>query len=209
MTNEARAHHGGADLAGSLSHGRAPGLVVVDLIDGFTDTQYPPASNLDDVVEATARLLDAARSHDVPVWFTTIEYPPGGGRMSTWLQKMPALAVLTEGSPATRVDKRLAARDDEPVISKQAASAFFETDLADRLRVAGCDSVIIVGATTSGCVRATAVDSCSHGFPTFVVRECVGDRAEQPHRNSLLDMEAKYADVIDLDDALTMFRERI
>lgn len=207
MSSDAKAHHGGADLGGALLRGRAPGVVVVDLVNGFTDAQYPPASNLDDVVANTRTLLDAAREHGVPVWFTTIAYPEGGGQMTTWLRKMPALVVLREGSHATEVDARLGATASERVISKQAASAFFATELASELARANCDSLILVGATTSGCVRATAVDACSYDLPTFVVRDCVGDRAEAPHHSSLLDMEAKYADVIDLPEALAMIKD--
>jgi len=138
------------------------------------------------------------------VWFTTIARPAGGGTMSTWLAKMPALACLVEGSALTDVDERLAPHEDEPVLVKQAASAFFGTDLIDRVRRAGCDALIVAGATTSGCVRATVVDACSYDLPAFVVSSCVGDRAVEPHTASLLDIEAKYGDVIDLDEALTL-----
>lgn len=201
---QAQLRHGTRGVGGRLPRPSKPGLVVVDLVEGFTNPAHPPGSNLDGVVEATRILLSSARDAGIPVWFTTIAYPEGGGSMSTWLAKMPALACLVEGSPLCRVDGRLSPQADEPVLVKQAASAFFGTDLAERLRASGCDAVLIAGATTSGCVRATVVDACSHDIPPFVVRPCVGDRAAEPHAASLLDIEAKYGDVLDLDEALTL-----
>lgn len=194
--------HGSSGVAGTLPRPSRPGVVVVDLVAGFTSPAFAPGSDLDAVVDATRELLEVARSAGVPIWFTTISYPADGGDMRTWLAKMPALACLTEGSPSTEVDARLGRRMEEPVIVKQAASAFFGTGLADDIRAAGCDGVLITGATTSGCVRATAVDACAHDIPAFVVRECVGDRAPGPHEASMLDLEAKYADVVGLDEAV-------
>ncbi len=199
---DAQRHHGTSGVAGSLPRPSRPGIVVVDLVEGFTNPTHPPGADLDDVVRATCTLLAAARATGVPVWFTTIAYPQDGGSMLTWLAKMPALECLTEGSPLVEVDGRLARRPSEPVVVKQAASAFFGTDLAELIHSAGCDAVLIAGATTSGCIRATVVDACSHDIPAFVIRDCVGDRAAGPHDASLLDIEAKYGDVIELEDAL-------
>lgn len=201
---EAQRLHGTTGVAGALPRPAHVGVVVVDLVEGFTNPLHPPGADLDSVVADTRTLIDAARRVGRPVWFTTIAYPEGGGSMTTWLAKMPALACLTVGSPLVEVDGRLAPRDDEPVIVKQAASAFFGTDLRERIRAAGCDGILITGATTSGCVRATVVDACSHDIPAFVVRPCVGDRAAGPHDASLVDMEAKYADVIGLEEALSL-----
>lgn len=203
---EARRLHGTNGVGGTLPRPTRPAVVVVDLIEGFTNPAHPPGSNQDAVVSATRTLLDEARSSGTPVWFTTIAYSPDDSQMGTWIAKMPALACLTEGSPLTEVDPRLAPAADEPVVVKQAASAFFGTDLIDQLRSAGCDGVLVTGATTSGCVRATVVDACSHDLPAFVVRPCVGDRAADPHHASLIDMEAKYGDVIELEEALQMVR---
>lgn len=203
---DAQRHHGTVGVAGSLPRPSRPGVVVVDLVEGFTNPAHPPGADLDDVVRATSSLLAAARAAGSPVWFTTIAYPEGGGSMLTWLAKMPALECLTEGSPLVEIDARLARRPGESVVVKQAASAFFGTDLATQIRSAGCDAVLIAGATTSGCIRATVVDACSHDIPAFVVRPCVGDRAAGPHAASLIDIEAKYGDVIDLREALDMVR---
>ncbi|MEO9327017.1 isochorismatase family protein [Gordonia aurantiaca] len=194
-------------LLGRLTPGKAPAVVVVDLQFGFTEPQYGPGCDLDAVVEATNELLAAARESGVPVVFTTIAFPvDGDGIGGTWLQKMPAMKELREGTRPVEIDSRLGMRDDEHLVVKQTASAFAHTGLAEKLREMGVDSVIITGATTSGCVRATAVDACAADFPAFVVRECVGDREAAPHNASLLDIDAKYGDVIDVQEAIHMVR---
>ncbi|MGA4538970.1 isochorismatase family protein [Uniformispora flossi] len=194
-------------IGGRLAPVRRPAVLVVDLVDGFTDPAYPPGSDLDAVVEATHILLDAARGTGVPVVFTTIAFAEDGAEGAAWLRKMPALRVMTEGSQAVSVDARLGRRAGEPLVVKRAASAFANTGLASLLVSLAADGVIITGATTSGCVRATAVDACTAGYPAFVVRDCVGDRAPEPHEANLLDMDAKYADVVTLDAALRMLAE--
>jgi N-formylmaleamate deformylase len=189
-------------LAGRLDPGSSPVLVVVDLQRGFTDPACGPGFDLDDVVATTRRLLDAARDAGVPVVFTTIAFAPDAA--TTWLRKMPVLAELVEGSDRQPIDPRLAPRAEETVLVKQNASAFAGTDLRAVLARLGADSLIVCGATTSGCVRATVVDACAADLPTFVVRDGVGDRERGPHDAALLDMDAKYADVVGLDEALAL-----
>ncbi|CAM5318058.1 Nicotinamidase-related amidase OS=Eoetvoesiella caeni OX=645616 GN=DFR37_11751 PE=4 SV=1 [Eoetvoesiella caeni] len=191
-------------LGGKLKHGIRPAVVVVDLINGFTDKAFPAGSNLDDVVKATTALLAAARDAHAPVVFTTIAFSNAMVADNIWLKKMPAMSGLIEGTRWVAVDERLDRRDDEAVIVKRAASSFTGTDLNSFLTAKGIDSVIICGATTSGCVRATAVDACMLGWPAFVVRDCVGDRAVEPHEASLFDIDAKYGDVLSLSQALEM-----
>jgi len=185
---------------GALS--RKPGVVVVDLINGFTDATCPPGSDLDAVVGHTAALLDRARDAGLPVFFTTISYEPDDLDGLVWLRKMPALRALTAGSRWVEVDERIAPRGAEPLIAKKAASAFHGTDLAHQLAAAGVDSLIVCGATTSGCVRATVIDACAENYAVLVPRECVGDRAAGPHEANLFDIDAKYADVLGLDEVL-------
>ncbi len=205
--DEVKEQYAGSGLGGRLTPGRRPAVVVVDLIRGFTDPQCPPGCDLDAVVTETARVLDAARAASVPVVFTTIAFAPHELDSTVWLRKMPALRVLVEGTPWVDVDARLTPRADEPVLAKRAASAFFGTDLARLLTSWRTDSVLVCGATTSGCIRATAVDACALGWPTFLPRECVGDRAQGPHQANLLDIDAKYGDVIGVADVLTMLRQ--
>ncbi|MQY14144.1 Maleamate amidohydrolase [Streptomyces sp. RB5] len=191
-------------LGGRLAPGSRPVVVVVDLINGFTDPGCPPGSDLDAVVGATRTLLDRARGAGVPVVFTTIAFAADGLEGSLWLRKMPAMTVLVEGSAWVEVDARLGRTAAEPVVVKRTASAFAGTGLAALLATLGADSLIVTGATTSGCVRATAVDACAAGYPAFVVADCVGDRARGPHEASLFDIDAKYGDVVTLDTALAL-----
>jgi maleamate amidohydrolase len=184
--------------------GRRPALVVVDLTRGFTEDGFPTGSDLTEVVTATARLVEAARAAGVLTVFTTIAYTPAEARGDAvaWLRKAPGMRALVAGSPASAVDPRLPVTSTDHMISKKGASAFSGTPLGTLIAGAGCDSVLVCGATTSGCVRATAVDAVQAGYDTLVVRECVGDRARGPHDAALFDLQAKYADVVNLHDVL-------
>lgn len=190
-------------FGGRQGAGERPAVVVVDFIEGFTNAESRLACDADDAVAATRALLDAARASGVPVFFTTVCYTDGDAeRAAQFIAKAPALATLRPGSPLVEVDARLDRRPDEPVITKLFASAFFGTELHEALRREGCDTVLVAGASTSGCVRATAVDALQHGYRVLVPREAVADRAEDAHRASLLDIDAKYGDVVSIDDAI-------
>jgi nicotinamidase-related amidase len=182
--------------------GTRPAVLVVDFSCGFTDPACALGSDLDDAVGATARLLAVARAQSLPVVFTTIAFGPDGADGGIWTQKMPALVELEVGSRWVEIDPRLERREHEPIVVKKGASAFFGTNLPAILVTAGVDSVVLCGATTSGCVRATAVDLLQYGFPALVPRECVGDRARAPHDANLFDIDMKYADVVALDEVL-------
>lgn len=188
-------------IGGRAGFGRRPAVIVVDMSLAFTDADGPLKCDLDETTQAIADLLEVARGHDVPVVFTTVAY---GGRERTsaraMLKKMPAALDVEPGSRWVEIDPRLAPREDEPVITKVFPSAFFGTTLASYLTGIGCDSLIVTGASTSGCVRATAVDAVSHGLNVVVPREAVGDRFEDAHRQSLADMDMKYADVVSSAD---------
>lgn len=179
--------------------------MVVDLSLGFTDPTVPTGSDLDRVVASTAQLIEIGRGAACPIIFTTIVFGPEHAN-AAWLRKAPGLAALHPGSRLVDIDPRLEPAPDDPVIVKQGASAFFGTGLAASLRSLGVDTVVVCGATTSGCVRATAVDSVQFGFPTIVPRECVGDRARGPHDASLFDLQAKYADVVGVRDVAEHLR---
>jgi maleamate amidohydrolase len=190
-------------FGGRQGAGTHPALVVVDLIEGFTNPESQLACDADGAVAATRSLLDAARAAGRPIVFTTVSYTDEGLEQARqFIAKAPALATLRPGSRWVEVDARLARKPGEPVLDKLFASAFFGTGLDELLREAGVDSVLVVGASTSGCVRATAVDALQHGYRVLVVRDGVADRAEDSHRISLLDIDAKYGDVIGLDEAM-------
>ncbi len=198
----AREAYARAELGREFLLGSKPAVLVVDFSCGFTDPESRLGAEMTAEVDATRRLLDAARARGVPVVFTTIGFAPGGGDGSLWLQKLPALADLELGGRWVEIDPRLGRRDDEPVLVKKGASAFFGTNLVAILVNAGVDTVVLCGATTSGCVRATAIDLLQNGFPAIVPRECVGDRARAPHEANLFDIQAKYADVVGVDEAI-------
>ena len=199
---EARRVYAAARLGESVALGTRPAVLVVDFSCGFTDPSGGLGSDLSEAVAATARLLGVAREQGVPVIFTTIAFEASLADGGLWLQKMPGLADLQIGGPWVEIDPRLERRDDETVVVKKGASAFFGTNLSAILVSQGIDTVVLCGATTSGCIRATAVDLLQNGFPTLVPRECVGDRAQAPHDANLFDIQAKYADVVGLEDAI-------
>lgn len=197
------AEYAAKGLAGEMGFGRRPAVLVVDLILGFTRVSSPLGSDLDAVVGATRRLLDSARSIEVPVYFTTTAYSPDLSDAGVFVRKVPSLAVLIRGSEEVELDPRLERRPQEVLIEKQYASAFFGTGLASELTARSVDTLIVAGATTSGCIRATAVDALQHGFRPIVPEECVGDRSPEAHRANLLDIQGKYGDVTELDAVLT------
>ena len=199
---QARQVYERAGLGQSVTLGSRPAVLVVDFSCGFTDPACTLGSDLTKEVEATRRLLDAARAKGLPIVYTTIGFEPSLKDGALWLQKVPALGDLQIGGRWVEIDARLDPQPGEPVVLKKGASAFFGTNLASILIAQGVDSVILCGATTSGCIRATAIDLLQYGFPTIVPRECVGDRAQAPHEANLFDIQAKYADVVGLEDAL-------
>jgi maleamate amidohydrolase len=181
--------------------------LVVDLNRGFTDPASPLHCDTDDAVEVTARLLEAARRSGCPVAFTTISYDESGKRVAkAFIDKVPSLLTLAADSPWPQIDGRIAPLPEEPVLNKLFASAFFGTPLAPMLAAAHCDTVVITGASTSGCVRATAVDGMQHGYKVVVPREAVADRAPGPHEANLFDIDAKYGDVVSTEEALDLLR---
>lgn len=189
-------------LAARLGFGARPAVLVVDLILGFTDPASPLGSDLDSEVQATVDLLKAARGRKAPVFFTTTAYDKNLTMAGLFLKKVPALRILTRGSKWVKLDPRLRRQQAETVIEKQYASAFFATPLASTLTALQVDTLLLAGCTTSGCIRATAVDALQHGFRAIVPRECVGDRAREPHVANLVDIDGKYGDVVGLDEVI-------
>jgi maleamate amidohydrolase len=188
---------------GRAGFGRRPALIVVDVNLAFTDPRSPLACDLGDVVAAIERLLDETRVAGLPVVFTTVAYDDAAKRTAApFIDKVPALLTLEAGSRWVEIDPRVSPRPGEPVLNKLFASAFFGTPLASFLAAAGCDSLVVTGASTSGCVRATVVDALQHGYRPVVPREAVGDRNPAAHDANLYDMDAKYADVVSLDETL-------
>ena len=195
--------YGEAGMMNELGFGDSPAVVVVDLQRGFTDPDSPLGSELDDVVEANVSLLETAREAEIPMFFTKCVYRDDLADGGVFTEKVPTASELTKDSEWTPLDERLDVRESDHIIEKQQPSAFFSTELDTMLTHKGVDTVIVTGATTSGCIRATVIDACSHGYRPMLPRECVGDRAEEPHEANLFDMRSKYADVLSLDEVET------
>jgi len=193
---------------GRTGFGRRPALLVIDVNVGFTDPASPLVCELDGVVAAIGRLLDEARRAQVPVVYTTVSYTEGDrAAAAAFIDKVPALLTLQSGSRWVEIDSRIAPLPHEPVLHKLFASAFFATPLSSLLASARCDSLVVTGASTSGCVRATVVDALQHGYRPIVPREAVGDRNHAAHEANLYDIDAKYGDVVSVDDVVEHLEE--
>jgi maleamate amidohydrolase len=175
--------------------GNRPALVIVDFVVGFADPAHFGGGNIAPAIEQTVHLLAFARRHRWPVAQTRVVYAEDGSDAGVFTLKAPSLLKLTETSPLSQIVPELAPRRGEHIVRKQGASGFFDTNLASWLRFQGADTVVVAGCTTSGCVRATVVDSLQHNFRTIVATDCVGDRAIGPHEANLFDMGQKYADL--------------
>jgi nicotinamidase-related amidase len=188
---------------GRAGFGKRPALLVIDMSVGFTDPESPLHCDLEPVVAAIEQLLAAARASRFPVFYTTVAYDSAGKeRAAVFIDKVPALLTLEAGSRWVEIDPRLEPQAGEPVVKKLFASAFYGTALASMLAAQQVDGVIVTGASTSGCVRATAVDALQHGYRVVVPREAVGDRNAAAHEANLYDIDAKYGDVLPLDEVL-------
>lgn len=193
---------------GRSGFGRRPALIVVDVNVGFTDPASPLVCDLESVVEAIRGLLEEARRAEIPVVYTTVSYDEGDRRTAAaFIDKVPALLTLEAGSRWVEIDPRIAPLPGEPVLNKLFASAFFGTALTSFLAAEGCDSLIVTGASTSGCVRATVVDALQHGYRPVVPREAVGDRNPAAHEANLFDIDAKYGDVVSVDEVVAHLEE--
>ena len=193
---ETRETYDRATFGGSLSLGERPAVLVVDFSTGFTDPECPMGADMTDAVAACRRVLDAARENGILIVYTVVAYAPHLRDAGIGVQKSPAIGVLQLGSKWADVDPRLGARDDEVVVVKKFPSALFATPIVSIFTAAQIDTVVLCGAVTSGCIRATAVDLYSYGYPTILPSDCVADRAEGPHVANLFDLSAKYVDVV-------------
>ena len=187
-------------------YGTKPALLIVDFINGFTNPGTGLGGDYSAELAVTAKLLAEFRSRALPIFFTTVAYEPNLRDAGQFVAKVPALSILIKGSDWVKVDERIRPRPSEQVVVKKYASAFFDTMLDMELRGLGVDTLVMVGCTTSGCIRASAIDSMQHGFHTVVVRDAVGDRAKDPHEVNLFDIDAKYGDVVSSGEVLDYLR---
>jgi maleamate amidohydrolase len=194
---------------GRLGFGHKPALLVVDFIRAYTTPRSPLyAEPVVEAVAQTVELLPLARRKAVPVIYTKVLYNKNGLDGGIFVQKVPALRQLTDGEPLAEIVPQLSPTDNDVVVTKQYASAFFGTSLAAMLTSMGVDTLILTGCSTSGCIRATAVDGMQYGFRVIVPRECVGDRHQGPHEANLFDIDSKYGDVLDKATVCTYLNAR-
>lgn len=201
------ANYAGA-FDGRLPFGQRPALLLIDLVEAYLQPESPLYAGIEAALASAVRVTAAARAAGIPIVFTNVEYQPGGADGGVFYRKVPALKVFDRGSPLGAFPAVLAPQDGDIVITKRYASAFFATHLASTLTALGVDSVLICGTSTSGCVRATALDACQHGFLPFVVRDACGDRHAGPHEANLFDLQAKYAEVVGEAEAIALLDPR-
>ncbi|GAA0485808.1 N-carbamoylsarcosine amidohydrolase [Parasphingorhabdus litoris] len=195
MAGGAADNYGGV-FDGSMGFGAKPALILIDFVEAYFDPSCALYAGVEEALKNALKLRDAAREAGLLIVYTNVSYTQSmidGGRFA---QKVPPLENFVAGHPMGAWPKGLEPADDELVITKHYPSAFFGTSLASTLTANGNDSLIITGLSTSGCVRASCVDCCSHGFIPIIAEDAVGDRHEAPHKANLFDMQAKYADVL-------------
>jgi maleamate amidohydrolase len=190
--------------AARVGYGERSALLIVDMIKAITDPKGPLARDLAREITAINQLLEVARRIRLPVIFSTSMYDPALQEAGIWTRKASGvLRHLIEGTEWVEVDERLGRQPDEMLLVKKYSSCFFGTDLVSRLVSRKIDTVIVVGTRTSTCIRATVVDACSYGFHVIVVQDAVVDPSEFAHYANLIDIDARYADVVELDEALS------
>jgi maleamate amidohydrolase len=190
---------------GRLAPGERPALLIVDVVAAYLVEGSPLyMASAAAARDSSARLAAAARAAGVPVIFTNVRYRPDGSDGGVFFRKVPVLKAFIEGSPLGAFPPELAPQAGDRVFTKQYPSAFFGTGLAEVLHAEGIDTLIITGYSTSGCVRASALDAMQHGFVPLVVRDACADRHEAPHEANLFDLQAKYAEVISEAEALAV-----
>lgn len=189
-----------------LEFGQHPALLIIDFVKAYLleDSPLFGGEGIRTALRGAVALLGAARSAGIPIVHTNVAFQPGGRNGGVFFRKVGALQCFAADSAhpeRAEFAVGLEPSAGETLITKQYASAFFGTTLASTLTSLGVDTLIIAGVSTSGCVRATGVDCCQHGFVPMVVRDAVGDRAPGPHEANLFDLQAKYAEVVGLSEA--------
>lgn len=186
--------------------GKSPALVMVDFAKGYFDPDCVLYAGVDDALASALRIREIAHEVGIPVLLTEVTYQKGGLNGGRFFEKAKPLTSFVKGEQTAEFADGLVPRENEIIVSKQYPSAFFGTSLASTLTAMGIDNVVLTGLTTSGCVRASCVDSMSHGFITSVVADACGDRHPAPHEANLFDMNAKYADVVSETEIIAFLR---
>ncbi len=203
QTDDLDADYAGAGFGNALGYGEKPALVIVDFVMAYLEKSSPLYAGVENAYAVNRAVLAAARAAPIPIIFTGVRYAPGGKDGGLFYRKIKALSCFDAGNPLADFPPDLSPRDDELVVIKQYASAFFGTSLASSLRALGVDSCLITGLSTSGCVRATALDALQNGFIPLVIEDACGDRDARVHDSNIFDLRAKYADIVTSQSAIT------
>jgi len=208
MTQGAEQNYRASGFHQAVGFGKNPALLMVDFVEAYLDKSSPLYAGVELVRDRCIELLGIAREAGIHIFHSNVSYRPGSPDGGMFRRKLPLLKVFEEGSPLAAFASGLEPAAGESVISKQYASAFFATPLASLLTVLGVDSVLIAGVTTSGCVRASALDALQHGFRSIVVKDAVGDRHPDPHEANLFDLQAKYSDLVSVNEVREYLESR-
>lgn len=191
-----------AGFGGSLGFGNKPCLLVIDMCKAYLEPKAPLYAGIEKEADNIKQLLAAFRDGDRPVIHTRVEFTPGGADGGVFFKKVGALRCFERGNPLAEPGAGLQPLDDEIVVTKQYASAYFGTSLASTISALGCDSVVVTGVSTSGCVRASALDTIQNGFIPLVVEDACGDRDQAVHDANIFDLGAKYAEIVSTESVL-------
>jgi len=206
MTDDAQQNYANV-YDNRIGFGNKPALILIDFVQGYFDTSCDLYAGVEAELSSAVRIRDVARDVGIPIIYTNVVYHKSAINGGRFYEKAKPLVNFIEGSPMGAWPAGLNPSDDELIVSKQYPSAFFGTSLAATLTAASIDTTILTGLTTSGCVRASCVDACSHGFIPIVVSDACGDRHEAPHNANLFDMNAKYADVVSEQETISYLRD--
>ncbi len=194
-----------AGFKGRHGFGKSPAVLVVDLIKGETNPEYPLGSDLSSVLLNTRRLVEEARKKNAPVIYVKHGYEPNLCDVGVWSNKVKSVETLRLGTKLVELDEMLEVKEEDVIIIKKQASAFFNTPLQAVFTSRKIDTVIVCGCSTSGCIRATATDACMSGYLTVIPEECVGDRSLEAHNYNLRDLDYIFADVVPLKEVISYF----
>ena len=211
MTEDLKENYSKAKYHSPQKYGNKLAVIFVDFANAYFEEDSPlfGGEGCQIALENSIKLLSVCRKHsNIPVVFTEVKYKNGGENGGTFYKKVPALSCFDEGKQSQKIHSQLKTTSEDILITKQFPSAFFKTDLEAILKGKGVDTLLITGVTTSGCIRATCIDSISSDFVTLVVSDAVGDRAVEPHEANLFDMSAKYADLLTTDQAIELINEK-
>lgn len=186
--------------------GVRPALIVVDMTYGFTDPECALGTACETAITANQRLAQEFRSRQLPVYLTKVVFDQAQ-MQHPFAKRLPAIGLLAPNTRWTEIVAELGPWTDSELVEKAMPSAFFDTDLRSRLRLANADSLVVTGVSTSGCVRATAVDGLQYGYPVWVAREACADRNQSAHEANLFDLHAKYAEVSDVNTVVQHVRQ--